>query len=135
MGARIFLLCGVMGIVACAAVGDDADFSFMTFLPTGRRHYVNNLEQNACEWPHSVLINNPNYEHGVGGSQETLAADPVFGNACFVCEQGFVVQGSPSLAQPPLTMRLRVKIRSANRFNIFAFYYFHFIFGCYIFDC
>jgi hypothetical protein len=102
-----------------AVVANEVESSFENYLPSGRRQYINNPELNAREWPRSVLINNPMYEQGVGGMSENLPNDPVFGMACFVGASGFIVDGCPVLARAPLTVRMRVKIRSAAQFNIF----------------
>lgn len=110
----------IMGLAVCAAVADEADFSFMSFLPTGRRQYVDNPALNACEWPRSVIISDPEYEQGLGGKQKELPSDAVFGASYVVREGGIVVAGCPELSQAPLTVRLRVKVRNADRFNIFV---------------
>ncbi len=107
------------GIIGTAAA-DDADFSFEAFLPTGRRQYVDNSKLNAKEWPRSVLISDPKYERGLSAGSDTLSADPVFGSSYFAGTTGFLVAGCPELALAPLTVRLRVKVPNADRFNIFT---------------
>ena len=106
--------------VSFSAVGAEVESSFEQFLPTGRRQYVNNPRLNAFEWPRSVLISDAQFENGVDVPE--LPLDPVFGESYFAGGRGYVVEGCRELAMEPLTVRLRVKLRSADQFNIFVAY-------------
>ena len=90
-------------------------------LPTGRRQYVNNPALNAQAWPRSVLINHPGYERLLDGLAESPQTDnPGFGGAFSAADGGAEMAGCPALDQAPLTIRLRVKARNADAFNIFV---------------
>ena len=91
-------------------------------LPTGRRQYVGEKKLNDQTWPLTVLINHPGYERLLAGKapEETETENIGFGGAFFAEKGGMTVTGCPALAQVPLTVRLRVKVRSANAFNIFV---------------
>ncbi len=93
-------------------------------LPTGRRLYVNEKKLNDQTWPQTVLINHPGYERWLAGkSPEKSEVENVgFGGAFFADKGGVTVAGCFALAQVPLTVRLRVKIKSADAFNIFVAY-------------
>jgi hypothetical protein len=90
-------------------------------LPTGQRQYVNDKALNAQAWPRPVLLSHPGYERLLdvqGVSPQT--ENPGFGGAFFAGEGGVTVAGCPALDQTPLTIRLRVKARNANAFNVFV---------------
>lgn len=93
------------------------------FLPTGRRQYVHAPELNSRAWPSSVLINHPGYERLLAGTApETQTENPGFGGAFAAQEGGAVTAGCAALDQPPLTIRLRVKVADARQYHIFVAY-------------
>jgi len=82
---------------------------------------VNDKALNAQAWPRSVLISHPGYERLLDGQVVTPQTEnPGFGGAFFAGEGGVTVAGCPALDQTPLTIRLRVKARNADAFNIFV---------------
>jgi len=115
-----FLLAALGGGIVGATMAD-TDPAPEKLLPTGRRQYVNDPALNARAWPRSVLINHPGYEQLQDGQAESPQTDnPGFGGAFYAADGGAELAGCPALDQAPLTIRLRVKARNADAFNIFV---------------
>ena len=111
---------GIIGLMLCGMTAGAAD-NFPAperLLPTGQRQ---SADSPAQAWPRSVLISHPGYERMLAGETVPPQTDnPGFGGAFFAGDGGIVVPGCPALDQAPLTIRLRVKARDAEQFNIFV---------------
>ena len=91
------------------------------FLPTGQRQPAQPSNHAARDWPADVLINHAGYARALEGKPDLPQTEnPGFGGAFFAKGGHVTVAGCPALDQFPLTVRARVKIRSAQHFNIFV---------------
>ncbi len=115
---RVFcvVVCGG-GVVCSAATGPVPRKA----LPTGRRQYVRDPGLNAQTWPRSVLVNHPGYERLLDGQPKSRVTDnPGFGGAFDAADGGATIPGCSELSRMPFAIRLRVKLRNADSFNIFV---------------
>jgi len=92
------------------------------YVPLGKRQYTGaSADLNAREWPQELRVNFPPYQDFLAGRNcEPPTGNEGFGGAFMARDTHVVVPGDAALLERPLTLRLRVKGSSTEKYNIFA---------------